>query len=67
MLGASMGDPTHDKVIWQDLMGKADQDSRDPLELLKHLPQKPVCLSYYFLTFSNSSDINEGLYLATFL
>ena len=39
MLGASTGDPTHDKVVWSDLMSKADQDLRDPLDLLEHLPQ----------------------------
>ena len=35
-----MGDPTHDKghaeETWQ---AKVDQDSRDSLDLLKHLPQ----------------------------
>ena len=30
-------DPTHDKVMWRDLTGKADQDSRDPLDLLEYL------------------------------
>ena len=77
MLGASTGDPTHDKVMWKrpdeqgeirtrgtpwidpthdkvmrrDLTGKADQDSRDPLNLLKHLPQNQnfsILLSYAF-------------------
>ena len=32
-------DPTHDKVMQRDLMGKVDQDLRDPLDLLEHLPQ----------------------------
>ena len=47
MPGASTQDPTHDKVMRRDLTGKADQDSRDPLELLEHLPQKSesVCLT----------------------
>ena len=31
--------PTHGKVMWTDLTGKADQDTRDPLDVLKHLPQ----------------------------
>ena len=47
-----MGDPTHDKghaeKIWQ---AKVDQDSRDSLDLLKHLPQNQnlsvYCLLYY--------------------
>ena len=44
-------DPTHDKVMWRDLTGKADQDSRDPLDLLEHLPPNQnlsVLLSYAF-------------------
>ena len=39
MPGTSTGHPTHDKVTWRDLMSKADQYSRDPLDLLEHLPQ----------------------------
>ena len=38
----------------------------DPLNLLKHLPQNQN-LSYYFVPFTNSSDINRGLSLTTFL
>ena len=42
-------DPTHDKVMWRDLTGKADQDSRDPLDLLEYLPQNlSILLSYAF-------------------
>ena len=44
-------DPTHDKVMQRDLTGKADQDSRDLLDLLKHLPQNQnlsILLSYAF-------------------
>ena len=44
-------DPTHDKVIPRDLTGKADQDSRDPLDLLEHLPPNQnlsIFLSYAF-------------------
>ena len=37
VLGASTGDPTHDKVMWRGLMGKASQVSRGPLS--EHLPQ----------------------------
>ena len=51
MPGASTQDPTHDKVMRRDLTGKADQDSRDSLDLLKHLPQNQnlsvYCLLYY--------------------
>ena len=50
----------------RDLMSKADQDLRDPLDLLEHLPPNQN-LSYYFMSFTNSSDINKGLSLTTFL
>ena len=47
MPGASTGDLTHDKVMRRDLVGKVYQGSRDPLDLLEHLPPKPesVCLT----------------------
>ena len=52
MPGATTGDPTHDKghaeETWQ---AKADQASRDPLNLLEHLPQNQnlsVLLYYAF-------------------
>ena len=51
MLGANKGDPTHDKVMWESLIGKADQVSRGPLP--EHLPQSQnlsvYCLLYYTL------------------
>ena len=64
--GTPWANPTHDKVMWRDLTSKADQDSRDPLDLLEHLPQNQN-LSYYFMPFINSSDINRGLSPTTFL
>ena len=79
MLGAGMGDPTHDKVM---------QDSRKSLGHLTHdkvmqkspdeqglrtrwtpwtcssiYPQTRICLSYYFMSFTSSSDISRGLSL----
>ena len=51
LLGASTGDPTHDKVMWRGLMGKASQVSRGPLP--EHLPRNQnlsvYCLLYYTL------------------
>ena len=51
MLGASTGDPTHDKVMWRDLTGKVSQVSRGPLP--EHLPRNQnlsaYCLLYYTL------------------
>ena len=48
MPGASTGDPTHDKVMVGDLTGKADQGSRDSLDLPKHRPRNQS-LSVYCL------------------
>ena len=49
--GASMGDPTHDKVMQRDLTSKANQVSRGPLP--EHLPWNQnlslYCLLYYTL------------------
>ena len=64
--GTPWADPTHDKVMWRDLTSKADQDSRDPLDLLEHLSQTRICLSYCFMPFTNSSDVNRGLSPTTF-
>ena len=50
-----------------DLTGKVDQDSRDSLDLLDHLPQTKICLStvYYIMPFTNSSGINRAIHLLT--
>ena len=62
--GANTGDPMHDKGhaknTWQT---KADQDSRDSLDLLKHPPETKICVSavYYIMPFISSSDINRVL------
>lgn len=50
------------------LTGKASQGSRGaPWTFLSVYPKTRICLFYYFTTFTNSSDINEGLSLTTFL
>ena len=50
--GATTGDPTHDKghveETWQ---ATADQASRDPLNLLKHLPQNQNLSVLLFCVF----------------
>ena len=52
----------------RDLMSKADQNSRDPLNLLKHLSQNQnLSTVYYIMPFTNSSVINRGLSPTTFL
>ena len=49
------------------LVGKVSQNSRGaPLGLPERLPQNQN-LFYYFMTFTNSSDINGGLSPTTFL
>ena len=51
MLEASMGVPTHDKVMRESSDGKVSQDSRAPLDLPEHLPQNQnlsVLLFYDF-------------------
>ena len=50
------------------LKGKVSQGSRvPPLVCLSVYPKIRICLLYYFMTFTNSSDINGGLSLTTFL
>ena len=65
--GANTGDPTMTKSCRRDLTGKADQGSRDPLDLLSIYPKTRLCLSYYLMPFTNSSNINRGLSPNTFL
>ena len=40
MLGASTGDPAHDKFMWRGLMGKAIQASGVPHGFSEHLTPK---------------------------
>ena len=60
MPGASTGDPTHDKVMRRDLVGKA-------IQVLSEYPKTRICLFYYFMSLTNTSDINGGLSPNTFL
>ena len=46
--GASKGDPTDDKVMQTDLMGKVSQVSRGPLP--EHLPRNQNLSAYCLLT-----------------
>ena len=39
MLGASMGVPTHDKVMRESPDGQGESGLEDPLDLPEHLPQ----------------------------
>ena len=51
----------------RDLMNKADQDSLSPWTCSSIYPKTRICLSYYFVPFTNSSDINRGLSPTTFV
>ena len=91
MLGATMGDPNHDKVMWKrsdrqgfrtrgtpwaippmtrscgrDLISKASGLNGPPGPAQASISKTRICLSYYFMSFTNSSDINRGLSPTTF-
>ena len=67
MPGASTGVPTHDKVMRESPVGQGVSGLKDALPgLPEHLPQNQN-LFYYFMTFTNSSDIHGGLSPTTFL
>ena len=60
--------PPMTRSCGRDLTTKADQNSRDPLNLLKHLLQNQnLSTVYYIMPFTNSSVINRGLSPTTFL
>ena len=62
-----MGVPTHDKGhAERPDMQRRVRAQGVPVDLPEHLPQNQN-LFYYFTTFTNSSDINGGLFPTTFL
>ena len=64
--GASTGDPTHDKCLKEEArQAKVSKELRDPLDLLKHLPQNRYLPVLLFLT--NSSVTHGELSLTSFL
>ena len=63
-----MGDPTHNKGhAERPDMQRQVRTQGAPPDLPEHLPKTRICLFYYFMTFTNSSDISRGLSLTTFL
>ena len=67
LLGASTGVPTHDKVKRESPDGQGESGLTGlPWICLSVYPKTRICLFYYFMTFTNSSDINEGLSPTTF-
>ena len=50
--GATTGDPTHDKGHAEEIgQAKVDQASREPLDLLEHLPQNQNLSVLLFCAF----------------
>ena len=74
-----MGDPTHDKVmqdsreslghLTHDKVMRKNPDEKSlrtrwtPWTCSSIYPQTRICLSYYFMSFTSSSDISKGLSL----
>ena len=65
--GATTGDLTHDKVMWKKTVKQGFKTQGAPQAFSSIYPKTRICLFYYFMTFTNSSDINRGLTLTTFL
>ena len=61
--GASMRNPAHGKGHEEETrQAKASQISREPPWTYSSIyPQTRICLPYYIMPFTNSSDINRGL------
>ena len=66
LLGATTGDPTRDKVMWKRTVKQGFRTQQAPKAFLSIYPKIRIGLFYYFMTFTNSSDINWGLFLTTF-
>ena len=63
-----MAVPTRDKVMWERPDGQDESGLEGaPWTCLSIYPKTRICLFYYFTTFINSSNINGGLSLTTFL
>ena len=60
--------PPMTKVMRRGLICKGESGLKGPpWTCLSIYPKTKICLFYYFTTFTNSSDINGGLSLITFL
>ena len=56
-----MGVPTHDKVMRERPDRQGESGLKGPTwTCLSIYPKTRICLFYYFMTFTNSSDINGG-------
>ena len=60
--GASVRNPTRDKVMWQRPDGQGESSLRGPPGFSQaSTPKHRVCLLYYIMPFTYSSDVNRGL------
>ena len=57
----SLGHPTHNKVMWKSPDKQGLRTRRTPWTCSNIYPQTRICLSYYFMSFTSSSDISRGL------
>ena len=65
--GASTGHPTHDKVMRMRPDKQGFRTRETPWTCSSLYPKTRIRQSYYFVPFTNSSDINRGLSPTTFL
>ena len=59
----SLGHPTHDKVMQKSPDEQGLRTQRAPWTCSSIYPRTSICLSYYFMSFTSSSDIGRGLSL----
>ena len=65
--GASVENPAHGKGHEEEAWQAKARSGLEGPSFLSIYPKTKICLFYYFITFTNSSDINRGLSPTTFL
>ena len=61
LLGASMGVPTHDKVMRESPDGQGESELEGPPWIcLSVYPKTRICLFYYFMTFTTPLTFTGG-------
>ena len=56
-----MGDLTHDKVMWKRTVKQGFRTRGPPQTCSSIYPKTRICLSYYFVPFTNSPDIQGAI------
>ena len=59
----SLGHPTQDKVMWKSPDEQGLRTQWTPWTCSSICPRTRICLSYYFMSFTSSSDTSKGLSL----